>query len=602
MSPASKSMRPAASLFAKLGSTSRTWLPSTSLASSSSSAGSASATRKLTDSLWVDLTGSIRLIEQIPVGLGVEGFRIAWPRTLYEDLGLDGSRPLTMDDVLAIASKIEVRFAGIQIFFGVPQAVEFEGLIRFFKEAQVVGFAGDMALRVPATGFAAEAGLMLGINFEDPPYPFLYLYLGVELPAGIPLGQSGLALKGALGLFGLNVEPARDAPQNWFFDWYKGAPEPGAHQTTKWRYARSALALGIGITITTVDGYVKGVRGLIVLAIPGPILILEGRSLVLDGLLPAEPPFRALAVFDGVARTVQFNLEAEGIIVEDMLEAYAQMEAFFDFADLTNWHLYLGQDDPAERRIRASVLKFGSSFLFDANAFLMLDMLGAGTLRARMGVFIGFAPPIPGFGPVHVDFSGTIEGGAEVTLLPEQFSGDVLLSADIGISAFGFDCRVAVNADIMAEGPDPFSVEADLHVEVELPQPLEALDDVPLVGDALPDDPLPPLKVDLHFEWQSPPNLQPESPLNEVMLESELSKTHQALHVNTAPIGTATDSATGRTSAADMRTQAEASPVVAMDSSPLLAFAHNMNDQTGASFARHPDGRIFEHRFRDGCA
>ena len=547
-----------------------------------------------TDALWVDLTGSIHLIEQIPVGLGVEGFRITWPRTLYEDLGLVAGGDLTIDDVLAIASRIQVRFAGIQIFYGVPQAVEFEGLIRFFKEDQAVGFAGDMALRLPATGFALEAGLVLGINFEEPPYPFLYLYFGVELPAGIPLGQSGLALKGALGLFGLNMEPARDAPENWYFDWYKGPPEPGAHQTTKWRFTRGAVAVGLGLTVTTVDGYVKGVRGLIVLALPGPVLILEGRALILDGLLPAEPPFRALAVFDGAARTVQFNLEAEGVVVEDVLEAYAPMEAFFDFVDLTNWHLYLGQDEPAERRVRASILKFGSVALFQADAFLMLDMTGASTVRARMGVLIGFEPSIPSFGPVQVQFRGAIEGGAEVTLLPEQFQGDVLLSADIGVQAFGFSCRIAVDADVLAEGPDPFGVEADLHLEVELPQPLEALDEVPVIGDVLPDaEPLPPIEVDLHFEWQSPPSLNPRSPLADVVIDAAVGQ--KQLTATTEPISSATDVDGVRLTPGQMRAAAEAAPTVPLDAAPILAFAHDVNDATGADFARHPDGRLFDH-------
>lgn len=550
-----------------------------------------------TDDLWIDLTGSIHLIEQIPVGLGVEGFRITWPRALYEDLGLDAGKDLAIDDILEIASRIEVRFAGIQIFYGVPQAVEFEGLIRFFKEAQVVGFAGDMALRLPATGFVLEAGLMLGINFEEPPYPFLFLSIGVELPAGIPLGQSGLALKGALGILGLNVEPARDAPQNWYFDWYKGPPKPGAHQTTKWRPARNAVAVGLGVTITTVDGYVKGVRGLIVLALPGPILILEGRSLILEGLLPAEPPFRALAVFDGSARTVQFNLEAEGVLIEDVLEAYAPMEAFFDFADLTNWHLYLGQDQPAERRVRASLLRFGSAPLFRADTYLMLDMIGAGTVRARMGVLIGFEPPIRSFGPVAVQFRGAIEGGAEVTLLPEQFQGDVLLSADIGLQAFGWSCRIAVDADILAEGPDPFSVEADLHLEVELPQPLEALDQIPLLGDVFPEvELLPPLEIDLHFEWQSPPSLNPESPLSDVVISSAVSQHQLKLAATTKPISSATAVAAARHSPSEMRKAAEAAPVAALDAAPILAFAHNMNDATGAHFARHPDGHIFDHQ------
>ncbi len=121
------------------------------------------------DKLWVDLSGSLRLMEQVPVGLGVEGFRITWPRTLAVN-----ELP-TVERALAIANALDVKFEGVHLFFGVPDAVEFEGLIRFFKNAQAAGFAGDMALRIPATGLSVEAGLLIGMNFEPPPYPMAQL-------------------------------------------------------------------------------------------------------------------------------------------------------------------------------------------------------------------------------------------------------------------------------------------------------------------------------------------------------------------------------------------------------------------------------------------
>jgi hypothetical protein len=521
------------------------------------------------DKLWFDLSGSLRLIEQIPVGLGVEGFRLTWPRTLYEQLAIEG--PPTLDEALAIAGELEVKFDGIYLFYGVPEAVEFEGLIRFIKNAQTVGFAGDMALRVPASGFAAEAGLMVGMNFETPPYPFLYVYLGVELPAGIPLGQSGLALKGALGLFGLNVAPDKTAEQNWYYDWYKRGPIVGAHPTNKWRNERAALALGFGLTITTVDGYVKGVRGLLVLAIPGPILIIEGRALILNGLLPAEPPLRALAVFDGRERIVQFNVEAEAELIEDMLDAYGMLEAFFDFKDLTNWHLYLGQEEPRDRRIQANVFKLNDAFLFKADAYLMVDMIGAHTLRSRMGVFVGFKPPIPDIGPVKITLDAVLEGSGEVTVLPEQFSGEVALSGTIGLEAFGFSVQIAAGAEVVTEGPRPLKVDAEAYVNAEMPWPLEDFEET------------------FQFSWQAPEPPEIVPPLVSVTAASLFAPGGGGLQIHE------------RVAVEDQsiwRAAAENSPVVPIDTRPILAFSHEMNDvarvPTGAqpqpAFARHPTG------------
>lgn len=427
------------------------------------------------DRLWLDLSGGLRLIEAVPLGVDVEGFRLNWPRLL-----LDGGRtPLSLEQIQQTVAQIEVSFDGVYLFYGIPETVEFEGLIRFIKSAQSVAFAADIALRVPAAGFAAEAGLLIGMNLGQPPYPFLYVYFGVELPAGIPLGQSGLALKGALGLFGINVAPEKTAEQNWYYDWYKRGPMVGAHPTNKWRDERNAIALGIGVTITTVDGFVKGTRGLLIVVLPGPVLILEGRALLLEGLAPGEPPLRALAVFDGREKTIQLNIDAQAELIENTLEASGGVEAFFDLEDLSNWHLYLGQDSPRDRRVRANVLD-----LLRADSYLMLDSGGGGAFRARMGASAEFAPEIPDFGPVSAVASLDLDGDGLLTVGPEQLSGDVGLEASVKLSAFGFAMRLGARARVLLEGPRPFKVEAELEMEADLP------------------DPLPDFEASFPFSWQ----------------------------------------------------------------------------------------------------
>jgi hypothetical protein len=539
--------------------------------------------------LWVDLSGSLRLIEQIPVGLAVDGFRLSWPENLDQLVGLAG--PPSIDQALAILGQLEIRFEGIQLLFGVPDAVEFEGLIRFIKDTQSVGFAGDVALRVPPSGFALEAGLLVGMNFEPPPFPFLYVYFGVELPAGIPLGQSGLALKGAKGLFGLNVVPAKAPEANWYYDWYRTPPE-GAHPTPKWTNARGALAFGAGLTITTADGYVKGVRGLLVLSLPGPVLIIEGKALILDFLTGDEPPFGALAVFDGVQHTVQFNIEAQAELVEDVLEAHGGVEAFFDFNDVTNWHLYLGQDEPPERRIEAGILKVPDTedWLFDANAYLMLDMVGGTTFRSRMGISVGFQQSFDDYDPFIVDIDASIRGDGTVTVLPEQFSGEAELSAKVEISIWDIGVQLAARAQVASEGPEPFRVEATLEVTADMPDPAEDFE------------------AELTFRWESPPRPDPMSPLIGLVVDSELAPGGGAVDPIQATIRPVDDGghpvdvlarlADGGelVAAGAAQTAAEGSPVVPLDSRPTLLFGHDMNDETGGLFGRDGDGTNTTHR------
>lgn len=579
------------------------------------------------DKLWIDLTGNIKLIDQIPIGVGVEGFRITWPRLLYEQLGLDEllrenpEYSLSVQDAINIARQIEVKFDGVYLFFGVPQAVEFEGYIRFIKEAQKIGFAGDVVLRLPTTGLEIEAGLMIGINLAQPsPYPFLYIYFGILLPSGIPLGQSGLALKGAKGLFGLNVTPAKTPEQNWYFDWYKRGPIEGAHPTNKWEDLQWALALGAGVTITTTDGKILGIQGLLILAVPGPFIIIEGKALIFDGVFPGEPPLKALGVLDGRERTIQLNIEAGAELIEDVLEANGVAEAFFDFKDLTNWHLYLGQDEPQDRRVHALILKLAGSYLFRADAYLMTDMIQPYTVRSRLGVFIGFQPPIPALGPVNVTIDAVISGSGELQIragnLIESsveaatsgealtgsdiasevldnvnFSGNLGLDATLEITAFGFGLRASASANMMCEGPKPFEVKGKLSVQIEVPLPLSTAETIPVVGDffefideavELPE--VEPIDIDIEFTFRPEDFTVPDvaSPvLRQQSVESHFFQAAHEVHA-TAEIASPNQAVTLATE----------SPIVSIDHRPVLQFQNDMNVDASVQspIAGHPDG------------
>jgi len=556
------------------------------------------------DKLWIDLTGSLKLIEQIPIGLGVEGFRITWPRTLHEELlALFGSSDIeevlaNPDALIALGARIEVRFDGIYIFYGVPQAVEFEGLIRFIKEDQVVGFAGDMALRLPATGLALEAGLMVGMNFEAPPYPFLYLYFGIQLPSGIPLGQSGLALKGAKGLFGLNVIPDKTPEQNPYYDWYKRGPIEGVHPTNKWRHYRWSVALGAGVTITTADGKILGIQGLLALVIPGPIIFIEGKTLIFQGVFPIDGPLKGLGYFDGGERTVQLNIEAGMELVEDVIDVNANVEAFFDFTDLTNWHVYLGQDTPADRRVRAQFLKLPAiGWLFSGSSYLMVDMTSQLTVNARLGVEIVFEPPAFDLEVAKVAIAARIDGEGLLSINPFEFSGELGLDADLEVDAFGlFGIQASADASIAAAGPRPLVVDAELAVAVELPIP--DLSEVPVAGEWIDDAiswfeeevaELPEIpsylefNVPFHWEYDGPPQI--DAVVQSASMDRALSLSDRSVAMT--PADTVT------------RNAAENSAVVALDAKPVISFDQPMNQAGDVKAADFIPGAAVRH-FQSG--
>jgi hypothetical protein len=156
--------------------------------------------------------------------------------------------------------------------------------------------------------------------------------------------------------------------------------------STKWRPADGSLALGAGVTLGTLsdNGYTFSGKLLLVIVFPGPILLIEGRANLLEerAKLGEQAMFRALAVLDGREGTFLLNVAARykyGSNAE-LIDIRANAEAFFDFSDADAWHLYLGEKEPRERRIRAEIFQ-----LFEANSYFMLD-----PRQLAMGAWVGY--------------------------------------------------------------------------------------------------------------------------------------------------------------------------------------------------------------------
>ncbi|MFT3945474.1 MAG: DUF1080 domain-containing protein [Agriterribacter sp.] len=536
--------------------------------------------KSIDERMWLDLSGSIRLVEQLPLGLDMDGFRISWPTNI------NLTNPATLVQQL---QKIQIQFRGIDINFAIPKTVKIDGLIRFFKDAQKVGFAGDMKLAVIPAGFTAEAGMMIGMNTKTPAFPFVYVYFGFESTAGIPLAQTGLALKGAMGLIGINVAPNKKEEADWYYDWYKGAPAPGAHQTTKWEPALGGFAIGIGVTISTVDGVVKKTRGLLVLSFPGPILIINGAAFLLDtGTGSGEPPFTATAIF--ADSSIKFNLEAQAEIVKDMVEASADVEAFFDFNDTTNWHLYLGFDKPEERRVRANVLN-----IFKADAYLMLDMIDADSPRIRAGVFIDIEPDIPdltvkspiGDGgdlvKIEIDAWLNIDGTGQVSINPEQFSGKVAIDGGLTVSAFGFTFGPTVTANLSIDGPIPFHLKGDLDFTLKMwPEDYHNSAEIDF-------------EADFRKKTRKVPGLTIINPVQSISPFCRFKDESKMLPLygdnkKDLPVEHPEEN---EQNALSEKTVCELSPIVPVDSNPVIAFNQSMNNDTAnvnMKFMMHPGG------------
>jgi|GEM_PF-5074751 hypothetical protein len=405
------------------------------------------------DEFWIGLDGKVKLVDGLP-GATLIGLKLS-----FDPATFGSSAPVTPT----------LSLDGIYLEADIAETVIIKGGGRIIKEESKRGFSGDMLLALPQLGFGLDASLLAGINTATPPYPFLYLALGVELPTPIPLGQSGLGLFGVQGLLGLNTYPNFEGGEDksWYYDWYKAPPVSGVTHSSKWTDKYLGFALGAGVTLCTTDGFTVLTRSLLVLALPGPLILIEGRAAFLTSrtALSDNPPLRALMVLDlrSDSRSIQLFIEAQYEFVEGILFAHGILDVFSELKRNPNWHIYLGRREPKSKRIQAEVLK---KFL-RGDAYFQIHPPGI-----DFGGSVGYKIPTKKIGPVKVGLDACAVFDGQLSFDPSQLTASLELWGRLIARAFGIGFDFSVNAAIAAKAPTPWWLRLYFALKLNLPWPL----------------------------------------------------------------------------------------------------------------------------------
>lgn len=410
---------------------------------------------------WVGLNGAIKLADPLPVGASVEGLRISW------DPGPAGP---------------DVRFhlGGIGVELSSPGTFSFKGSVAFFDNERGSGFRGSIELKLTTLGVEVDASIMVGRTADGT--TFFFLYLDLTLPAGIPLFATGAAIYGFAGLLAINLKPDRHDGEHWYHGYYRRAPV-GVTKADKWTIERDAFAIGLGVTLGSLPdlAYAFGAKVLLVVALPGPQLILNGRGSFFAKLESGDTVagmFEALLVLDVPAKLFQANLSAQFQIQADdpvLLDVGGGVDVAFTWADhppADMWHVYLGERNPSERRIHARVLKVveGDSWLM-VNRPRTIDALKAIDPERLGEAEFGSSVTVGGdwrFGPVRAWLQAGMDGGAGISVYPEQFNGFLRVFGGAGLSAFCFRIEAGIEARAEAKAPTPWWLYVALVLSIKI--------------------------------------------------------------------------------------------------------------------------------------
>jgi hypothetical protein len=280
--------------------------------------------------------------------------------------------------------------------------------------------------------------------------------LEVDFPVAIPLGTSGLGIYGFLGLFAMNFERDESivhdanttAPA---LAWLKAAngdvanPQYWAPSIDKWAFGVGALLGTEGTDI------LLNLKGMILLELPGPRLLLMMKANVLsvppDLHGATEGTFLAVIDLDFGRGTMTIGLSMDFEVLS-LLEIKIPVEAFFDFNDTSDWHLYLGQ---FANQVEATVLD-----IFDATGYLMLSGSGI-PAHANLPAVTGFSIAAGlhvsfkwGGGPLYVQVSAGFD--AVVGFAPFRMSGIMTIRGTLHLFILDISAWADLHVDVGDDG------------------------------------------------------------------------------------------------------------------------------------------------------
>jgi hypothetical protein len=236
---------------------------------------------------------------------------------------------------------IDATIRGLEAGLTIPAAIEGVGQLQLLDK----GFAADLRAKLLPLNVAADAGIIYAP-------PMIVLRLGVDLPAPIPLANSGFGLFGVGGLFGLSAEP------NYGGD---ADPDPVLRQLQwtpdgldKFKEARSRSTFGLNAAVGTLPdlGFSFSAKAGVLITVPDVAVrgSLNGRVLRPAAKMsdPSYPPVEGISFlgFIGIDKNaLSFGLLGN-VDLKPLLEVKVPLAGHFPFtkADADNWYIYLGAD------------------------------------------------------------------------------------------------------------------------------------------------------------------------------------------------------------------------------------------------------------------
>ena len=384
--------------------------------------------------------GAIKIVDPLGQILQILAARIARNNPLIFEIDLGFSIDLGVISIERARVRMSLDPVGPPELTAFAAGIDVPGAIRGrgYMELNEVEIKGQIDVTIVPVQVRIAAGLGVANIPESQggPATGVIITLEVEFPVAIPLANSGLGIYGFLGLFAMNYSRNEDqipaGTQAPALAWLRATGGNPAN-IQFWKPKVNTWAFGIGATLGTMGtSFIFNLKGVVLLELPGPRLLLMMKAKLLQDMpalkSTAEGLLFAVIDLDMGRGTLTIGISVE-YTVNPLLSIRIPVEAFFNFNQTSDWHLYLGRyDDP----IHAKILE-----VFEGSGYLMLSGNG---IPAHGGL-----PAVTGF---------AIATGLHVSIV----WGSTSIGLYLKVSA-GFDAVV---------GTDPFRLAGILYIRGNL--------------------------------------------------------------------------------------------------------------------------------------
>ncbi|WP_121355640.1 OmpA family protein [Flavisolibacter nicotianae] len=433
------------------------------------------------------------------------------PLTFEADLALNVNLGIITVDTLRVRLRIFRELQPVKVVpeiiptrvtVNIPAALSGTGYLDFGNSSSTGtvpgasgGFQGFVDVTVIPVKLRIAAALGIKpINENGREATAFFLGLVVELPAAIPLLNTGLGIYGFLGLFAMHYErkesaqvPGQLPPAlGWFYDTVHGNV---IDIQNGWQPKLDKWSFGLGVVLGTMEGgFVLNMKGMFILELPGPrILILVKASLLFPK--PADVKAAGQNKSAGILAVVDldFNLQrlTIGFIIEYNIEKVLSLRipvvSGFSFTNSKDWFVDLGNNVlPAE----ALILGIARGY-----AYLMIHgngiqdwpkpgdhKLTGFSIALGIGASLVFGKKSSG---LYLEVRGDLAAG--VSFSPLHFFGLLELKGQLHL----WIVSISAEADLEVEGPTPhtyihgkacgkvsfffFSVKGCVNIEINSP-------------------------------------------------------------------------------------------------------------------------------------